>query len=196
MNYYQLLPNEKSSKWKGYQNPSGYVWNGDERLSERYLYKLNSKWGFERLEYKNLIEGQIPPIHSLGSCFIMFDAGIPNIISIESHEVQLFPIFNNVSSHKYYIMNSYGQVDCVDWEKSDVSKWKDDEKLEEWHNKRGRWFFTPILIRNKIPNNLDAFRLREWGSAFNIFISERLKEKICNLDFDKSFLKFKGIEIV
>ena len=157
---------------------------------------MNSKWDFERLEYKNLREGKIPPVHSLGSCFIMFDSSIPNIISIESHELQLFPIFNDTSSHKYYIMNAYEQVDCVDWEKSDVDKWREDEVLREWHNKRGRWFFAPVLIKNKIPNNLDTFRLLEWGSAFNIVISERLKEKICSLDFDKSFLRFKDIEVI
>ena len=196
MNYYQLMPNEKSSKWKGYHNPGGYVWNGAEKLSERNLYKLNSKWSFERLEYKNLAEGKIPPVHSLGSCFIMFDSGIPNIISIESQELQLFPIFNSIGSHKYYIMNVYEQVDCVDWEKSNVAKWKDDEVLKEWHNKRGRWFFAPVLTGNKIPDNLDAFRLREWGSAFNIVISERLKEKKFSLDFDKSFLRFKEIEVI
>lgn len=42
----------------------------------------------------------------------------------------------------------------------------------------------------KIPNKLIAFRLKGWGDAFNIVISEELKRKILLLEFDHSFLEF------
>ena len=191
MNYYQLEPNPGSKKWKGYENPDFYLWNDCEELTLSYLYKLNKKWSFEFLEYRTIKEGRMPPVHSIGAKFVIFNADIQKIKSIELPCLQLVPIMNKSSLRKYYLLNVYKQVDCVDWEKSEIVRWPDGEKIEEWQNKRGRVFINPVLIKDKIPIDLDAFKLQEWGGAFNIIISERLKEIICGLDFDKSFLSFK-----
>lgn len=197
MNYYQLYPIDVDKKWGGYENPDPYLWGDGEELNELFLCDLKKRWDFKTLEYVNLAEGKKPPIHSIGCTFIIFDADIPNVKSIGSSGVQLFPIINSNSlSNKYYVMNVYKEVDCVDWERSEVDKWPDGQKLEEWHNKRGRFFLNPVLMKDKIPTNLEAFRLQEWGSAFNIIISEKLKEKICALDFDHSFLVFKQLEVL
>lgn len=196
MNYYKLDPNPVSKKWKGYENPSSYLWNDNEEIKVNPLAELNKKIKFKTLEYKNLTEGKIPPICNIGAAFIAFNADIPDIKSIELAGTQLVPIINKNSLQKYYLLHLYKQVDCVDWEKSEVDKWTDSSEIQEWHNKRGRFFINPVLIKEKIPNDLDAFKLQEWGSAFNIVISERLKEKIFELDFDKSFLEFKMLESV
>jgi hypothetical protein len=196
MNYYKLDPNPASKKWKGYENPSSYLWNDDEEIKVNLLAELNKKIKIKTLEYRNLTEGKIPPICSIGSAFIIFDANIPNIQSISLSGVQLVPVTNKNSLQKYYLLHLYKQVDCVDWEKSEIDKWTNTVTIQKWHNKRGRFFINPVLIKEKIPNDLDAFKLKEWGSAFNIIISERLKEKIFELAFDKSFLEFKPLKVV
>ena len=196
MNYYKLDPNPASKKWKGYENPNSYLWDNGKELSLNFLCGLNKKWDFETLEYRNLTDGKIPPVHFIGATFIVFNANIPNVKSITLQGVQLVPIVNNNSFHKYYLMNLYKQVDCVDWERSEVDKWANEQEIKEWHNKRGRFFINSVLIKSKIPEDLDAFKLQEWGSAFNIVISERLKEKMFELDFDKSFLEFKLLKVL
>lgn len=173
MNYYQLSTNLANKKWSGYENPSPYLWDNNEELNELYLDEINNNWEFETLEYRNLKEGKVPPIHSLGCTFILFDADIPNVNSISSSGVQLFPVINKSSLLEYLV----NQVDCVDWERSEVDKWPEGHTLKKWHNKRGRFFIKPVLSKNKIPEDLEAFRLQEGGSAFNIMISEDLKKK-------------------
>ena len=196
MSYYQLRPNPASNKWRGYENPDIYLWDKGEELTLTSLYKRNSRWSFESLEYRTIKEGKMPSIHSIGADFVVFNSNIPDIITLEIPGLQLVPIVNKSSLRKYYLLNVYTIVDCVSWEKSEVDKWQDEAEIMEWHNKRGRFFINPVLIEKNIPTDLDAFRLFEWGSAFNIIISERMKERIIALDFDKSFLVFKQLEIL
>jgi hypothetical protein len=171
------------------------LWDNNKELTQTVLHKIEEKWDFESLEYRNLCEGKITPVHSIGSKFVVFDSNIQNIESIELSGVQLIPIVNKSTLHKYYLMNAYEWVDCVDWEKSEVDKWNADSVLQSYHNPRGRFFINPVLSREKITGDLEAFRLKEWSDAYNIVVSEQLKEKICSLDFDKSFLVFKPLEI-
>jgi len=197
MNYYKLNPNPESKKWKGYEVPSIDLWHNGDELSEYTLYKLCKQLDFAELEYRTLVDGDIPPISHIGSCFIMFSSNIADVESIGLLPgLQLIPVVNKSNLHKYFLLNNYKQIDCVDWEKSEVDKWPTEHKIEEWQNKRGRFFITPVLIKNKIPNDVDVFRLQEWSSAFNIIISEKLKEKIFNLEFDKSFLTLDLLKTV
>jgi len=196
MEYYQLMPNPTNKKWKGYEVVANDLWSNNDELSAVALRQMYQKWDFDDLEYRNLIDGKIPSINHVGSNLLMFSSEIPHIESINMQGLQLVPVINKTTFRKYYLVNVYMQVDCVDWEKSEVDRWLDGHNFADWHNRRGRFFINPVLNRVSIPSNLDIFRLQEWGGAFNIIISERMKERIFELDFDKSFLEFKLLSVV
>ena len=59
----------------------------------------------------------------------------------------------------------------------------------------GDFFIEPVVYKDKIPENLDAFRLYEWGGAFNIIISEAFKDKLLSVEFDSSLLDFKPLSL-
>ena len=193
MFYYKLSPNPADKKWRGYENAGIDLFFNGETLSPRKLSKCNYKLDYNFLEFKRLKNGKIPPINSIGASFIIFDRGIKEIETINDTGIQLIPLVNSETKREYSLMHLYIELDCVNWEKSDLYKWGENDIIKEWQNKRARWFFRPALFLEKIPEDIQAFKLKEWGDAFNIVISEKLKEKILKLDFDHSFLVFEKI---
>lgn len=198
--YYKLEINPSSKKWEQYENPSYTLFVDSEEISELKLFKNPDLFKeLKNLEYINLREGKIPPINSIGSKFIVFSGLITNILSLRDEEngVDLITIKNQNSGNEYLLLNpNYKNIDCVNWDLSEIDRWSQGTKIEEWQNKRGRFFINPVLIKSKIPSNLKAFKLDEWGGAFNIVVSEEFKNQIMSLNFDSSFLVFKPLELV
>ncbi len=200
MYYYKLGIEPSSKKWEGYENPSSSLWLNNEEISSiklfknPYLIKENKNF-----EYRNLKDGKIPPINSIGSKFIVFNSLIADIHSLidDDNGASLITIKNQKVGNEYLLLNpNYNSIDCVDWELSEIDHWPQGAKVEEWQNKRGRFFINPVLIENKIPLKLKAFKLDEWDDAFNIIISEEFKNQIMSLDFDHSFLTFDLLKLV
>lgn len=195
MKYFKMNPNVSSEKWVGYLNPQTKLFNGNEIVSAILLSESSDKiTGI--LFYKSLINGVVPPINTIGSQFITFDSNIKGIGSLDGAGTQLVPIKNIEIQHTYFLMHAYNHIDCIDWNLSKYDLWPENYSPEEWENKRARLFITPVIFAKKIPKELDSFRLKEWGDAFNIVITERLKNKILSLDFDHSFLEFHEIEVI
>lgn len=142
-----------------------------------------------------LREGNIPPINSIGADFILFDASIPNVLSL-NEEDNMVVVESKKANNRYLLLNNYKTIDCVDWDLSEVDRWPENTKVADWQNKRGRFFIKPVLRGNKIPPKTQVFRLKEWDGAFNIVISEDYKEKIMKLDFDHSFLTFESLKTI
>ena len=138
-----------------------------------------------QIEYMTLREGNIPPINSIGADFILFDASIPNVLSL-NEEDNMVVIESKKANNRYLLLNNYKTID----------RWPENTKVADWQNKRGRFFIKPVLRGNKIPPKTQVFRLKEWDGAFNIVISEDYKEKIMNLDFDHSFLTFESLKTI
>lgn len=192
MKYFKLSSNASSKKWMGYLNPQTKLFSKTGAIS---AIALSNQQGeiHQTLFYKVLTEGKTPPVNTLGSRAIMFDSNIPNIKSLIVPGVQLVSIKNEETQHQYLMMHLYKHVDCVNWDLSEYEPWPKNYEPSEWEYKKGRFFLNPVIDDKKIPKTLCAFRLSEWGDAFNIVVSEELKRKILSLDFDHSFLEFHEI---
>ncbi|GAB6961518.1 hypothetical protein [Prevotella fusca] len=194
--YYKLGINPSSKKWAKYENLSSSLWIDNIEITSTKLFNEPDlfKKG-KHIEYMTLREGRIPPINSIGADFIVFDASIVDVLSLNVED-NMVAIESKKSDNKYLLLNNDKSIDCVDWDLSEVDCWSEDAKVAEWQNKRGRFFIKPVLRGNKIPAETQVFQLQEWGGAFNIVISEDYKDRIINLDFDHSFLIFEPLKLV
>lgn len=189
MRYFKLNPNVTSKKWKGIVN-LGELLHKNKELNEVELAQKTEEIMLSPLHYEVLVAGIISPVNTIGSDFFVFDERIPELETLNTSGVQYLSLLNKKLKHRYMLMHVFNFVDCVDWTLSDYEVWPEGKQVEEWQNPRGRFFFKPVLIQDKIPKELDVFRLQGWGGAFNIIISEKFKHTILSLDFDHSFLEF------
>lgn len=195
MNYYKLGINSESKKWMNYMNPSSFFIDGEgNELSDVKLSAIQS--GFKGVLYFNALkEGKSPPVVSVGTRLLAFNEDVFFEGDINVSGAQLIPFINRHNSLKYVLMHVFNYIDCVDWECSKIERWPLGYIPEVWESKRGRFFIEPVVYKEKIPENLDAFRLYEWGGAFNIIISEAFKDKLLSVEFDSSLLDFKPLSL-
>lgn len=194
--FYKLGINSSSKKWAKYENISSSLWIDNIEITSTKLFKeADLLRNGKHLEYTTLRDGKIPPINSIGADFIVFDASIPDVLSLNEKD-NMVVIESKKANNRYLLLNNYKSIDCVDWDLSEVDRWPENTKVADWQNKRGRFFIKPVLRGNKIPPKMQVFRLKEWGGAFNIVISEDYKEKIMKLDFDHSFLTFECLKTI
>ncbi|QIA03427.1 hypothetical protein [Pseudomonas fluorescens] len=194
MKYFKINPNVSSKKWAGYLNPHTKLFEGTKPISSISLSDSDQKIT-KALSYKPLTDGPIPPINTIGSQFIAFDSNIKGITSIDGDGTQLVSINNSTIQHTYLLMHVYNHIDCVNWNLSEFDPWPENYAPEEWESKRARFFITPVIYLDKIPKELNSFRLKDWSDAFNIVVTEKLKNKILSLDFDHSFLEFHELKL-
>ena len=194
--FYKLGIAPSSKKWAKYENISSSLWIDNIEITSTKLFKETDLLrNGKHIEYTTLRDGKIPPINSIGADFIVFDASISDILSL-NEENNMVVIESKKANNKYLLLNNDKSIDCVDWDLSEIERWPEGTKIADWQNKRGRFFIKPVLKENKIPPKTHVFRLQEWGGAFNIVISEDYKEKIMNLDFDHSFLTFECLKTI
>lgn len=194
--FYKLGIAPSSKKWAKYENISSSLWIDNIEITSTKLFKETDLLrNGKHIEYTTLRDGKIPPINSIGADFIVFDALISDILSL-NEENNMVVIESKKANNKYLLLNNDKSIDCVDWDLSEIERWPEGTKIADWQNKRGRFFIKPVLKENKIPPKTQVFRLQEWGGAFNIVISEDYKEKIMNLDFDHSFLTFECLKTI
>ncbi|NWB94219.1 hypothetical protein [Pseudomonas agarici] len=195
MKYFKLNPNVSSKKWKGYLNPQAKIFDDTGAISLTSLFDSKSRITKD-LFYKPLTNGAFPPVNTIGSQFITFDQDIENISCLDNSGVQLLPIRNTETQHSYLLMHIYTHIDCIEWNLSKIDPWPANYIPEEWESKRARFFIDPVIISEKIPLNLSAFRLSGWEDAFNIVITDKMRNKILSLDFDHSFLEFHELTVI
>ena len=194
--FYKLGIAPSSKKWAKYENISSSLWIDNIEITSTKLFKETDLLrNGKHIEYTTLRDGKIPPINSIGADFIVFDALISDILSL-NEEDNMVVIESKKANNKYLLLNNDKSIDCVDWDLSEIERWPEGTKIADWQNKHGRFFIKPVLKENKIPPKTQVFRLQEWGGAFNIIISEDYKEKIMNLDFDHSFLTFECLKTI
>ena len=194
--FYKLGIAPSSKKWSKYENISSSLWIDNIEITSTKLFKeADLLRNGKHIEYTTLRDGKIPPINSIGADFIVFDALISDILSL-NEENNMVVIESKKANNKYLLLNNDKSIDCVDWDLSEIERWPEGTKIADWQNKRGRFFIKPVLKEDKIPPKTQVFRLQEWGGAFNIVISEDYKEKIMNLDFDHSFLTFECLKTI
>lgn len=194
--FYKLGINLSSKKWAKYENISSSLWIDNIEITSTKLFtEPDLLRNGKHIEYTTLRDGKIPPINSIGADFIVFDASITDILSL-NEEDNMVVIESKKANNRYLLLNNYKSIDCVDWDLSEIDRWPENTKVADWQNKRGRFFIKPVLRGNKIPPKTQVFRLKEWDGAFNIVISEDYKEKIMKLDFDHSFLTFESLKTI
>ncbi|MGJ3348309.1 hypothetical protein AAZR23_02325 [Morganella sp. Je.2.23] len=196
ISYYKLGINSSNKKWEKSINIGYELFNNlGERVNLFQLSSIDGKIN-EVLFYKIIKDGFYTPITSIGTKFIAYDSSLENINILESNDVQLVPLFNSEKKIKYFLMNVLHNINCICWESSIFEPWPVDYKPDPWDNKKGRFFTEPVIYYNKIPHGIKAFRLKDWGGAFNIIISEEMKNDIFSLGFDTSFLDLKILKMI
>ena len=152
--FYKLGINPTSKKWAKYENISSSLWVDNIEITSTKLFtEPDLLRNGKHIEYMTLREGNIPPINSIGADFILFDASIPNILSL-NEEDNMVAVESKKANNRYLLLNNYKSIDCVDWDLSEVDRWPEGTKIADWQNKRGRVFFLTLLKGNKIdPKN-------------------------------------------
>src|SRR5450830_22447 len=195
MNYFKLNPNVASKKWEGYVNLGELIYKGEE-VDDVELSISRKPCTMRPLHYDILAAGKTAPVNTIGADFFVFDESLEGLDNLAAENVQYLPITHESQKVRYRLLHAYHHVDCVDWALSKYEAWPEEHVVKEWQNPRGRFFFEPVLIAEKIPETAEVFRLEGWGGAFNIIIGEAYKEKLLALDFDHSFLEFHLITLV
>jgi hypothetical protein len=195
MNYFKLNPNVSSEKWEGYVNLGELIYKGEE-VDDIALSNSRGPCNLKPLHYEILVDGITAPVNTIGADFFVFDESIKGLDNLAAERVQYLRIAHESQKARYRLLHAYNHVDCVDWALSKYEAWPEDHVTKEWQNPRGRFFFEPVLIAEKIPETAEVFRLVGWGEAVNIVICEAYKEKLLALDFDHSFLEFQPINLM
>lgn len=194
MRYFKLNPNVTSKKWKGILD-LGELRHKNKELDEVELAEQKQEIILTPLHYEVLIAGEISPVNTIGADFLVFDEAIPGLETLHTYGVQYVPLLNKELKHRYILMHVFNHIDCVDWTLSAYEPWPKEKEVKDWQNPRGKFFFKPVLIQEKIPGQLHVFRLKEWGGAFNIIVSEEFKQAVLSLSFDHSFLEFHPLSV-
>lgn len=195
MKYFKLNPNVASKKWEGYVNLGELIYKGEE-VDDVELSNSRAPCTLKPLQYEILVPGATAPVNTIGADFFVFDESLKGLDTLATECVQYLPITHENQETRYRLLHAYSHVDCIDWDLSKYEAWPKDHVIMEWQNPRGRFFFEPVLIAEKIPETLEVFRLEGWGGAFNIVVCEGYKEKLLALEFDHSFLEFHPITVV
>jgi hypothetical protein len=95
----------------------------------------------------------------------------------------------------YYALWFNEISDCVDWERSEIIPWPRGATLNTWNNPKGEWFIRPVLDAEKIPSNLDVFRLKDWSGPFNFIVNEKVAEKLLMIHDAKILTDLREVEI-
>jgi hypothetical protein len=126
-------------------------------------------------------KGALPEFDCVGSQVIVILANALENHDFNYPELTMIPVTEKKSRAIYHALWFSEYVDCVDWGHSEYSPWDKGDILQPWHNPRGRWFWRAALDEQKIPSNLNLFKLKDWGGAFNLVVSEEVKKKIDSL---------------
>lgn len=155
--FYKLGINPSSKKWAKYENISSSLWVDNIEITSTKLFKeADLLRNGKHIEYTTLRDGKIPPINSIGADFIVFDASITDILSL-NEEDNMVVIESKKANNRYLLLNNYKSIDCVDWDLSEIDRWPENTKVADWQNKRGRFFIKPVLRGNKIPPKTQVF---------------------------------------
>jgi hypothetical protein len=81
--FYKLGIAPSSKKWAKYENISSSLWIDNIEITSTKLFKETDLLrNGKHIEYTTLRDGKIPPINSIGADFIVFDALISDILSL------------------------------------------------------------------------------------------------------------------
>lgn len=190
MSYYILSINNDNNLWRKYSTISPFFYNkyGEEIESPQITQK-------EDLYYERISSGNNAPIEELDG-FFLIDQKINDVLSLEKPgELELVPIKDLNNENPYWIFNIINKLDdSIDWDKSVFEPWPSSKKnIQAWEHVKGQVFYTPVVFESKIPKNFDIFIIHDWPDN-NIVVSEKMKQQILELDFDKRFIIFTPLE--
>ncbi|EAC5533432.1 hypothetical protein LT01_14070 [Listeria monocytogenes] len=194
MKYYKLMLNNDKKKWKKYEVFSIDFYNNMERIAPKdaYPYLINREY---KLKIKAIKKGESPDFASIGTYYLIANARKFNKAEISFNGLELLNVAVEAENNDYVVFHFNRKVDCVDFNKSEYIEWPSNYTLEPWENSIAQFFLKPTLQRNKIPSELECFSLDKWGGAFNLVVSEKVRDKLASLD-EENFLCFQELDIV
>lgn len=195
MNYYQLRINEENKIWKKYFSFDASfflrgkeidftdIYPSKEKIEKLKIQALNSQ-GFVVLNENEFIKTTAPNFDRMQSIMLIKDSILKkelfeDIKGLEFTTIKIEGKFQN----NYKLMNFTNAIDCVDHVNS---------------IREGFAFFSKlILLKSKIPKEIDGFFLSGWDlyGEFEIIVNEKLKNKLLQLEKASEFLIFDEIQV-
>lgn len=194
MKYFKLSINSADSLWRDYRIFGIYF--HDDSGSELSVKDLFQKKTFtcppsiRVLEEKRYLKKKTPDYAQVGTDCLLINSTLIDQSEFDFSGLVLIPVVEKKRGDNYFALCFEQAVDCVNWVESDYERWPDGTSPFPWNNPRGRFFFTPVLYREKIPHHLDVFTLENWDGAFNLIVNEKVKNKLLSLDEAEIFLVF------
>jgi hypothetical protein len=168
-----------------------------ERIEEKALYEryLNGcPMALLRVSVMNKRRNTLPEISFVGTQALVVLKGSFDNLGTSFLGLTTIPVMVERFEVIYYVLWFNECVDCVDWDHSEYHPWPEGTILSPWHNPRANWFIRPALDKTKLPENLDVFRLKEWGGPFNFVVNEKVAEKISTINNAEKFVDFRELD--
>lgn len=192
MNYYKLGLNQSNKFWKRYVI-FGHDIYSDELLSSEVEFEESEPgkdYFVERLK-----NGILPEFSFIGTDAVIAKECLFLNLEVSKEYISKIAIIEKESRQRYFAIKILKSIDCADLNKSDYEPWPEGAKLMPWHNPIGRFFHKPVLIAEKIPAGAAAFKIENWGGAYNIVVSEQFKKELIKINKADEFLTFEKLDV-
>lgn len=193
MNYYQLRINEENKVWKKYFTFNYFFYHKKKEVKFNLIHNIESKVNnlkIQALNSKGIVLNEKEFIKGIAPNFSRIDS-----VMIIKESIFKKDIFNDIEGlnfttvkiegkfhNSYKLMNFTNVINCVDNKNSVRAKFAFFSKL--------------ILLKSKIPKEIDGFFLSGWSQydEFEVIVNEKLKSKLLQLEKASEFLIFDKIE--
>lgn len=194
MRYFRLSINDSEELWGKYKAfDIDFVVDGERLYANHLCVNIQHK---HMPIIKTLVAGVNPAFSMVGTDGIIVKKKNIDDCELTFSGLLFTPVMDEETEELYYLMCFTEAIECVNLELSSYEKWPEGEVLTSLRNHIGRWFFTPVLYAEKIPENLEAFTLKNWGGPFNMVVSENLKKGLQLIDDADHFLIFTELQVV
>ncbi|AYN04410.1 hypothetical protein [Flavobacterium sp. 140616W15] len=195
MNYYQLRINEENKVWKKYFTFNQYFYYKKEEVKFHLIHNLENVVNNLKIQALNsqgivldqneFTKSTAPNFNRTQSIMLIKDSIFKkelfeDIKGLEFITIQIEGKFQN----NYKLMNFTNVIDCVDHVNS--------------IRKQFTFFSKLILLKSKIPKEIDGFFLSGWDlyGEFEIIVNDKLRNQLLKLEKVKDFLIFDEIQVI
>ncbi|WP_144290515.1 hypothetical protein [Chitinilyticum litopenaei] len=190
MDYFQIRIQPDSSTWKKYAAFDNDITNQGNAIDPN-----DAKTSLE-YEIEIITNGELPEASSIGANFIILQKKLTPESILKSESIERITIIERTSKTPYIGLKAKTAIPCAKLELCEYEKWPTPHQLQPWDNPIGRIFIKPVIIKDKIPDNIDFFTIENWGGPFNIIASESIANDLKRIEKFSNLLSICEIKSV
>ncbi|AYN04401.1 hypothetical protein [Flavobacterium sp. 140616W15] len=195
MTYYKLRINEENKVWKKYFSFDASfflrgkeidftdIYPSKEKMEKLKIQALNDN-GLVVLNENEFIKTTAPNFDRIDKITLIKGAVFKKELFEDIKGLEFVPIkITGKFKSDYKLMNFTNVINCVDY----VNSVKEEFEF----------LSTLILLKSKIPNDVDGFFLSGWANydRFEVIVNDTLKKQLLKLEKASEFLIFDKIEV-